>query len=233
MSNENDITKDIEATDADVADLKKAHYQESAGQTRVKAPVPDVNPGLNTDLVQMLQMGKKSCQFQGLERCIRILDKGTKNARHCMAMMVNDLTHNVRMCSSCDRIKDPNANPTVINSSMIRLTQKELEECGLKADPLINAKPEPIRKAKRLKTTAPASEGPRRTKVKTPNKVTIEMSMEELRSNPLVVKVMLQKTLDAIFELPVSNFREAEQIRIVKERVEEFLNATEPPTEVK
>jgi len=49
------------------------------------------------------------------------------------------------------------------------------------------------------------------------------MTMEELKSDPDVVKVMLSKTLEAIFELPVSNFREAEAIRVVKERVESFL----------
>lgn len=221
MANENDITKELDASDADVASLKKDHYQENAGQTRMKAPVPEVAAGLNQELVNMLTLGKRSTQFQGLERCIRIIDAGTPNQRHCMSMMVSNLSTNQKMCSSCDRIRDPNAKPTIINSSMIRLTDKELAECGLDKDPLLNAKPDaPVKLKKAIKQEATA---PRRAKVKTPNKVTIEMSMEELQKDPNVVNVMLQKTLDAIFELPVSNFREAEAIRVVKERVESFL----------
>jgi hypothetical protein len=223
-----DITKELEASDADVADLKKAHYQENAGQTRIKAPVQDVQSALNQELVNMLTLGKKSHQFQGIERCIRIIEPGTPNQRHCLSMMVSDLSRNMKMCSSCDRIKDPNARPTVINSSMIRLSQKELAQCGLESDPLLNAKTQaPVKVKKTKKVEAQEATAPRRTKVKTPNKVTIEMSMEELKKDPNVVNVMLQKTLEAIFELPVSNFREAEEIRVVKERVESFITKGE------
>lgn len=227
MANDNDITKELDASDEDVLSLKKDGIESTGGNTRMKSPVPETPSGLNQELVNMLSLGKKSHQFQGLDRCIRILEKGTPNQRHCMAMMINNLTTNTRGCSSCDRIKDPNANPKVINSSMIRLSQKELEECGLKNDPLLNPKAEPIKQPKRLKAVKDETTTPRRAKVKTPNKVTIEMSMEELQKDPNVVNVMLQKTLEAIFELPVSNFREAEAIRVVKERVESFLTKGE------
>jgi hypothetical protein len=227
MADPKDIEKTLEASDADVLSLKKDGMVETGGNTHMKAPVADIPGGLNEELLNMLKLGKKSYQFQGLERCIRILEPGTPNQRHCMAMMVNNLSTNTRVCSNCDRIRDPNANPQVINSSMIRLSQKELEQCGLKTDPLAHARTEPIKQPKRLKKAAMATEGPRRTKVKTPNRVTIEMSMEELKNNPDVVTVMLKKTLEAIFELPVSNFREAEAIRVVKDRVEEYLDEQE------
>lgn len=217
-----DITTSIEATDGDVADLKKTHYQENAGQTRLAPPVAGVAPGLNPELMNMLKMGKKFAQFQGVDRCIRVLEPGTPNQRHCGAMMVKNLTVNQLMCSSCDRIKDVNAKPTVINSSMIRLSDKELAECGLKEDPLAHARTVPIQ-PKKVKKAVAATGEKRSVKVKTPNKIMIEMSMEELKSDPDVIKVMLNKTLEAIFELPVSNFREAEAIRVVKERVESFL----------
>jgi hypothetical protein len=48
-----------------------------------------------------------------------------------------------------------------------------------------------------------------------------------LKKDPNILNVMLQKTLEAIYELPVSNFREAEEIRVVKERVESFLTKGE------
>jgi hypothetical protein len=227
MATENDIEKTLEASDEDVLSLRKQGVEATGGNTRMKAPVNDMQTGLNQDLLSMLAFGKKSHQFQGIDRCIRVLEKGTPNQRHCLSMMVNNLTTSTRGCSSCDRIKDPNANPKVINSSMIRLSQKELEECGLQSDPLINAKAQAVLVAKPKRTRRTKEEmataGPRRTIVKTPNSVKIEMSMEELKKNPNVLNVMLEKTLEAIYELPVSNFREAEEIRVVKERVESFL----------
>lgn len=226
MADPKDIERTIEASDEDAISLRKQAVETAGGATRMKAPVDDVRTGLNPVLVNMLALGRTSQQFQGLERCIRIVDKGTPNQRHCLAMMVSNLTTNQKMCSSCDKIKDPNANPKIINSSMIRLTQRELEECGLKEDPLLNAKPEPVKPVKRLKEKADKT-AQRRPKVAVPNSVKIEVTLKELGDNPQIVDVLLQKTLDAIFELPVKNFREAEEIRIVKERVEAFLSKGE------
>lgn len=238
MADPKDIERTIEADDADAVSLRKQGVDAAGGNMRMKAPIDDIQQGLNQELLNMLTLGKRSHQFQGIDRCIRVLEKGTPNQHHCYAMMINNLTTNQRVCSSCDRIKDPNANPKVINSSMIRLSQKELEQCGLQSDPLLNAKPEAaIKAAKKVKkaTTDAQIERPKkRTSMKTPNSVKIEMTMEDLKKNPNVLAVMLQKTLDAIYELPVSNFREAEEIRVVKEQVEGYLkvaNRTEPQGE--
>jgi hypothetical protein len=214
-----DIITNVEATESDVLALKKAHY-DMGGGTRSPAPVAQAQTGLNAELVQMLKMGKKFNQFQGIDRCIRVLDAGTPNQRHCFSMMVKDMTRNMVMCSSCDRVKDVNANPKTINSSMIKLSPKELEEFHMEKDPLENAKPVPVKKVKVVKAKEPS---PRRPKVAVPNSVKIEVTLKELGSDPQIVDVLLQKTLDAIFELPVKNFREAEEIRVVKERVEKFL----------
>lgn len=223
----NDITTSIDASDADVLDLKKTHYQQAGSQlgkaTRMAPPVNDIAHSLRPELLNMLKIGKNFSQFQGIDRCIRIIDMGKSTQHHCLATMVNNLSTNQKVCTSCDRIKDVNANPIVINSSMIRLSDKELKECGLEHDPLFNVKSEPIKQPKQLKNKDVETSQPRRTKVKTPNSVKIEMTMEDLKKNPNVLVVMLQKTLDAIYELPVSNFREAEEIRVVKERVESFL----------
>lgn len=229
----NDITTSFEANDADILDLKKAHFAQAGNdlKTRIAAPVAEQPKGLNQELLNMLKIGKRYANFQGLDRCIRILEPNTVNQRHCGSMMVKNLSTNMLMCTNCDRIKDPNARPMIINSSMIRLNDKELKECGLDHDPLLNAKSDPIPQPKksRQKDAKVAESKPRRTIVKTPNKVSIEMSMDELKKNPNVLAVMLQKTLDAIYELPVSNFREAEEIRVVKDRVEEFLNQQAEP----
>lgn len=223
---EKDITTNIEPNEADLSELKKAHFdQVGMTGTRIAAPVPQQPTGLNNELLNMLKLGKTFANFQGIDRCIRVLEPGQSNQRHCGSMMVKNLTMNQLMCSNCDRVKDVNARPKVINSAMIRLSDKELAECGLESDPLANLKPEPIKPAKRLKKqpVEGAEVTPRRTKVKTPNSVKIEISMDELKNDPNVVNVMLNKTLEAIFELPVSNFREAEAIRVVKEKVESYL----------
>lgn len=226
---ENDITTSIEATDEDVSSLKKDHYKAAGIEgTRMAPParMPEKPKGLNQQLLNMITLGHRFASFGGVDRCILVIDQGTDHAHHCGAMIVSNLSTNQKMCSSCDRVKDPNARPKIINSSMIRLNDKELAECGLTEDPLLNAKPDPLPKPKKAKAKAEPTEAPRRTKVKTPNTVKIEVTMKELQSDSNVVGVLLQKTLDAIFELPVSNFREAEEIRVVKERVEAHLKAS-------
>jgi len=222
MADSKDIEKTLEADDADVLSLKKDGVAETGGSTRMKSPVAETPAGLNQELLNMLSLGKKSYQFQGIDRCIRILEKGTANQRHCMAMMINNLSTNTRVCSSCDRIRDPNANPKVINSSMIRLSAKELEECGLTVDPLANAKSEPIKQPKRLKVKE-AQPVQRRPKVAVPNTVKIEITMKELEQNPDIVDVLLQKALEAIYDLPITKFSEAEAIRGTSEKIKNLL----------
>jgi len=213
-----DIITNVEANENDVLDLKKAHYQ-GGGGTRTPPPVR-VQTRLNDELVQMLKMGKKYSQFQGIDRCIRVLDPGTPSQRHCMSMMVRDNTRNMTICSSCDRIKDVNASPKTINSAAIKLTQKELEEMKLKVDPTENMKAEPIVKAKRLKKTDQVSQ--RRPKVTTPNSIKIEVSMQELEgSDPITL--LLKKALAAVYELPITKFSEAESIRGTSEQLKLLL----------
>ena len=227
----NDIITTREWSEEDVKETKKAHFA-GGGATRQAAPVAAQPVGLNPQLVNMLSLGKTYFNFQGIDKCIRILDAGKPSQRHCGAMMVRNSSTNQFMCSSCDRIKDPNANPKVINSAMIRLSGEDLKELGLKTDPLAGmapiVNPEPEGKPKRAKKVKAETETkPRRVKMPVPNKVTIEVTMEELKNDPNVLKTLLNKTLESIFELPVKNFREAEEIRVVKERVESFLQEKE------
>lgn len=226
MSNpSDDIITNVEATESDVLDLKKSHYTQGGG-TRTPPPVA-VQNRLQEELLNMLKIGKKYAQFQGIDRCIRVLDPGKPSQRHCMSMMVKDLTRNMVVCTSCDRIRDLNANPRTINSSQVKLDHKDLEEMGLSVDPTAAMKPVSVTKEKAKTVKSPQ----RRVKVAVPNNVKIEISMKELQNDPNVVNVLLKKTLDAIFELPVKNFREAEEIRVVKERVEGFLNPDKPMEE--
>lgn len=218
----NDIERTIEASDEDAVSLRKQGVEQAGGETRMKSPVQEVQGGLNQELLNMITLGKKSAQFQGLERCIRVVEPGTQNQRHCMSMMVNNLTMNQRLCSNCDRIRDPNANPRVINSSMIRLSDKELAECGLDKDPLLNAKVLEVKKVKeKIIQPAPVQ---RRAKVAKPNAVNIEVTMKELEENPNIVYVLLKKTLDAVYDLPITKFSEAEAIRGTSEKIKTLMS---------
>jgi hypothetical protein len=212
----NDIISNVEISETDVSDLKKAHYQQGGG-TRTAAPVQQLQTGLNAELVQMLKMGKKYSQFQGIDRCIRVINPGAPSQRHCFSMMVKDMGRNMFMCSSCDRVRDVNANPKTINSSMIKLTDKELEEFHMTKDPLANSISEPVKKPKVSKEFKPAHI--RRPKMAGPKTVKIEVGMSELEKAPNAVSVLLQKTLAAIYDLPVTKFSEAEEIRVVSERI--------------
>lgn len=223
----NDITTEVTATEEDVKDLKKAQFAANPS-THLPRPsqVAEVAPSLNADLVQMLKLGKKTAMFSGIERCINVVDPNTPNAHHCMSMIVNNLSTNERMCTRCTRQQNAgDPRPRIINSSMIRLTAKDLEECGLEKDPYADmqtGRAQIDKPAKKLAKTAEPK--PRRPKVAVPNSVKIEVTMEELKKDPDILKILLNKTLESIFELPVKNFREAEEIRVVKERVEGFLN---------
>src|ERR1700688_2453941 len=172
----NDIITSLEATESDVLSLKKDHYAMGGG-TRSQAPIQSAQTGLNSELLQMLKMGKKWNQFQGIDRCIRVIDPGAPSQRHCFSMMVKDMTRNMIVCSSCDRIKDVNAQPRVINSSMIKLSPKELEEFHLDKDPLENVKPVKVKPAKNPAKVAEPKQ--RSVKVKTPSTVTIEVTVKE------------------------------------------------------
>lgn len=227
-----DIVSDVSTDEKLVEELKVEQHKATVDRSVEKNPLAESNGGLNEALVEMSKRGVNSALFQGVERCIRILDKGSKSPRHCMSMMVTDTT-NGKVCTRC--FKQPNQGvpkPTVVNSSMIRLNDKELKECGLTVDPtyippekrggVIETKPfrvkEEAPKAKRQYT--------RRTpKVVVPTAVKITVSMADLNNSDDITKLLLEKAIDAIYELPVAKFSDAEAIRVVSEKVKKLLNA--------
>jgi len=225
----NDITSEVSTTEVDIAEAKKVQFAENPN-TRLPRPaqVAEIqSTGLNSELVQQLKMGRKAAMFSGMLRCIQIVDANTPHAHHCMSPVVNNLTTNEALCTRCTKQQNPGvAQPRVINSSMIRLPATDLQELGLTEDPLFGKfKPEGEAPKKSRQNPAKVAGSPRRAKhMPVPNSVKIEVTMSDLKSSPNPAAILLQKTLDAIFELPVKNFREAEEIRVVKERVETLLS---------
>jgi hypothetical protein len=225
-----DITSEVNTEEKLVEELTEQRHKQTVEHTLEKNPLMTVAAGLNEQLIEMTKRGVNSALFQGVERCIRVLDKGSNSQRHCMAMMVSDNVHG-KHCTSCQKSPNPGCpKPTVINSSMIRLNDKELKECGLDKDPtyvppekrggIIETKPVRVKeesKAKRLYT--------RREKVAVPNVVKIEVSMKDLSECNVndIATLLLEKAIGAIYELPVAKFSDAEAIRIVSDKVKEVL----------
>jgi hypothetical protein len=114
---------------------------------------------------------------------------------------------------------------------MIKLNDRELKECGLEKDPTyIDPKVgravvvlEPTKTAAVAKTVRVKREYTRRPKVAVPNQVKIEVTMADLNTSEDIVKLLLEKTIEAIYDLPITKFSEAEAIRSTSEKIKELL----------
>lgn len=229
-----DITSDINTDEKLVDELKVEQHRATVEKSVEKNPLAKVEGGLNEALVEMTKRGVNAALFQGVERCIRIVDKGSNNQRHCMSMMVID-ANNGKVCTRCFKQPNPGcARPTVINSSMIRLNDKELKECGLEKDPTyVNPKTTQgsvisIRNDVAEKTVPRVKrEYTRRPKVAVPNAVKIEVSMKDLNDTNDITRLLLEKAIEAIYELPITKFSEAEAIRSTSERIKALLKGIE------
>lgn len=229
-----DITSDVNTDESLVEELKKEQHKATIEKSVASNTLLEQQQqvGLMPELVEMSKRGVHSTLMHGVERCIRVIDAGAPNQRHCLSMMVSNLSTNEKMCTRCTKQRNPGVpQPKVINSSMIRLSDKELKECGLDHDPTyvppekrgtiehiggpIVEKATP--KVKRQYTR-------RISKVAVPKGVRIEVSLEELEKNPNIVNVLLQKALEAIYELPITKFSEAEAIRGTSEKIKELLD---------
>jgi hypothetical protein len=227
-----DIVSEVSTDEKLVDELKVEQHRATVERSVEKNPLANVEGGLNTQLVEMTKRGVNSALFQGVERCIRVLDKGSTSQRHCMAMMISD-TINGKSCTSCQKRPNPGVcNPKVINSSMIRLNDQQLKECGLDKDPsyippeqrnAIVAPTPTVTKIVKAKVAKETTVRERRPKV-VPNQVKIEVTMAELAQRTDIVNVLLKKTLEAIYELPITKFSEAEAIRGTSERIKELLS---------
>src|SRR5690348_306696 len=98
----NDITTEVTVTDQDLAELKKAQYAANPS-TRLPPPaqIGKMQTGLVPELVQRLRMGQKTAMFNGIVRCIQIVDPNTPQEHHCMSMIVNNLSANESACTRC------------------------------------------------------------------------------------------------------------------------------------
>lgn len=226
-----DITSEVAADEKLVEELEKERHVQTVERSVEKNPLLSVESGLNPQLLEMTKRGVNSALFQGVERCIRVLDVGTHAQRHCMSMMVSD-TVNGKSCTRCQRRPNPGVcNPKVINSSMIKLNDRELKECGLEKDPSYippernspEKLAEVIKEPRKARVAAQVAQV-RRPKMAVPNAVKIDVSMKDLNDSPDIARLLLEKAIEAIYELPITKFSEAEAIRSTSERIKALLN---------
>lgn len=226
-----DIVTEVNTEEKLVEELQGERNKGTIERSIEKNPLAQAEGGLSEALIEMTKRGVNSALFQGVERCIRVIDKGSAAQRHCMAMMVTD-SINGKGCTRCNKQPNPGVcKPTTINSSMIKLNDRELKECGLDKDPTYvdpktargvvvtfrndAAKQKAEPKVKRTYT--------RRPKVAVPNAVKIEVTMAELAQHTNIIDVLLRRTLEAVYELPITKFSEAEAIRGTSERIKVLL----------
>jgi hypothetical protein len=225
-----DIISDVSTDEKLVDELKVEQHRGTVERSIEKNPLAQSQTGLSQPLLNMLTLGKTTAMFQGVEKCIRVVDKGSTSQRHCLSMIVSEANRG-KVCTRCD-VSRPQGfpEPKIINSSMIKLNDKELKECGLDSDPTY------VAPAKRTQAV-PAVEAPkprvkrqytrREPKVAAPNAVKIEISLKDLDTASDITRVLLTKALEAIYELPITKFSEAEAIRGTSERIKLILNQQE------
>jgi len=226
-----DIISDVNTDENLVNELKTEQHKATVERSIEKNPLAQSQTGLSQPLLNMLTLGKTTAMFQGVEKCIRVVDKGSTSQRHCLSMIVSEANRG-KVCTRCDASRPQGfPDPKVINSSMIRLNDKELKECGLTVDPSYVApskhtslNPEVPKLLKKAEATRVKRQYTRREpKVAVPNAVKIEVAMSDLKDSDDVIKLLLQKAIDSIYELPVTKFSEAEAIREVSEKIKALL----------
>lgn len=226
-----DITSDVNTDEKIVEELQQERQAQLLSGTKARSPLAESGSGLNQNLLEMSKRGVNTATFSGVERCIRVINAGSNGERHCMGMVVSNNVQG-KHCTACQRLPNPGiCNPTVINSSMIKLNDKELKELGMESDPVYQAPtkasktpvPAPVAKRK-VVSLAPRE---RRPKVAGPKTVKIEIPLQDLANalNPTVA--LLNATLASIYELPVTKFSEAEDIRVVSEKIKSLIKEHE------
>ena len=168
---------------------------------------------------------------RGVDRCDRSImlavpnvtgddSKGYHNIEaKCGMPIVQRISDRVKGCPRCD--KEPpvgDVNPRTTNAAGIKLTAKELQECGLTEDTSLKVK-ETITET--LKTFFPV-EG----KVNEVKKdvVSLEIPLAALETAD-VARMLIEKVIDGLDVLPVSNFKESRRLMVLRDNLLKSLEA--------
>jgi hypothetical protein len=182
-------------------------------------------------------MGMFEKDDRGVERCQRVKEaaienvtgdpsKGYHNAKAiCNRPASLNISENRKFCSDCDKQAPVgNVNPRVTNSAGIKLSKKELEECGVTEDPSLKPAPaKKVRAERKPREAKPAVEA-KVSKVKK-DAVTLEVSLSLLEENEDVAAILIRRTIEAFGELPVTNFAESKRLIKLEEKLRSLLES--------
>lgn len=186
----------------------------------------------------MLQPNEIGRNGRGAEVCRRVRKIAVQNVpgddskgyhyidAYCGKPVVHSISEGGKTCSECEKppvIGWP--RPKVTNAAGVVLTNRELQECGVKdgQDPsLKEAPPKPT--ARKLREPKKAVEA----KVKKEPKkdvVSLEVPLSVLEENGDVARILLLKTIEAFGTLPVTNFAESKRLIKLEEKIRAMLEA--------
>lgn len=147
--------------------------------------------------------------------------------RICSRPLVLNISENRKTCPDCEKPAPiGNVNPRTINSKDIGLTKKELEECGItdgKEPAYKEAKVEKVRQPRKPKEAKLAVEA--KVSKKSKDVVLLEVPLATLEGNVDVARALIEKTIDAFGQLPVTNFAESKRLIKLEEKLRGLLEA--------
>lgn len=163
---------------------------------------------------------------RGVDRCDRSImlavpnvtgddSKGYHNVEaKCGMPIVQRISDRVKGCPRCD--KEPpvgNVHPRITNAAGIKLTDKELQDCGLTEDISLKSKVIKETITETLKTCFPV-EG-KVIEIKK-DVVSLEITLADLETMD-VARMLVTKVIDGLDVLPVSNFKESRRLMVLRD----------------
>lgn len=176
------------------------------------------------------EIGKQRDGTREIEICKKIINATVENVpgdstkgyktvpSYCNRPVVLSIADGIKMCPRCD--KQPpvgNVHPRVTNSAGVKLTPKELQECGVTEDTslLAPAKQPKIKKPREAKKAVEA-------KVKKEIRkdvVLLEVPLSVLEENEDVAATLIRRTVEAFGDLPTTNFAESKRLIKLEEKL--------------
>lgn len=171
---------------------------------------------------------------QGANRCRRVKkgvvlrDKKNPNSGYvpadvyCNKPMLLSVADNRNICPDCE--KEPPigwVKPKITSAADIKLTKRELEECGFK-DGIDPSSLPPSEAPKEIEATVAVE-----AKVSEVKKdaVVLTIPLTELEGDADIAALLIQKVVASFGTLPVTNYAESKRLMKLEEKLEALLRA--------
>lgn len=132
---------------------------------------------------------------------------------YCNKPVIISIAEGGKTCPECEKPPVVGwASPKVTNSAAVKLTQKELEQCGVTEDTSLN--PAPVRNNVEAKAV-----GAKVAEIKK-DEVVLSIPLKELEGNDDVAAFLIKKVIEGFGTLPTSNYAESKRIMKLEEKLE-------------